>query len=165
MATHPHHTAIGVVEPGDETGDGGLAPAGPAQEAERFARGQGEADLLEDPAVLVRERHVVELDCQRPGGHDLRTVGDRRAEMAELIDADDPTCRLLQLLELLGHLLDRSPNQLHVLEDQERGAHRDRAANGEPHPDIRARASPAQKAVLAETQTRIRFRQALVVRV
>ena len=32
-------------------------------------------------------------------------------------------------------------------------------------PTIRARASPAQKAVLAETQTMIRFRQALVVRV
>lgn len=109
-----------VIQPQQQPRERGLPATGAPEHAEHAAGRKPEVDVTEHRlAPVVRERHVRELDRGRAGGGALvRALVERRLHHEQLVHAPDRGGRALELLELIGDLLERTAQDLRVLEEE-----------------------------------------------
>ncbi len=84
---HQHLPFLGVIEPGDQVHQRGLAGAGAPHDAEHLPRLHMEADILQDRLVgLIAEGHVPQLDLapQLPGPQGIRHLLHLRHRVDDL---------------------------------------------------------------------------------
>ena len=73
----PDPTTLGLLEAGDQAQQGGLAAAGGAQQAQQFARGQGEINPPQGPGIS-RRAAVAMPDSLQADAFDRRWISGMR---------------------------------------------------------------------------------------
>ncbi len=111
-----------------QPGERRLAAAGASDDPDGPATGDVDIDVVENRlGLVVGESDGAAGNAQRTRRRRRRAaVDDRRLDGEQLDDSVHRSVGLLDHLELIGELLQRSDHQVHVLEQQERGAQRDR---------------------------------------
>ncbi len=131
-AGQPDHTVVRVVEPSEQLGDRRFAAPGPAQQTDVPAGCERQVEVFQDDGLVIAERDVVELHRQRSGRQVSlsRTIHQRGPgeQRPQPIQAGG---RFLQLLHLVGDLLDGLLELVHVVQDQVGGSDRDGIAEDE----------------------------------
>ena len=133
MAADAYGSAVDVVEAHEQLDHRRLARAGRADERDRLAFPHLGGEVVDDRlALLVAERHVVELDVAGDvGGRDARLLDLHLGRIQELEDALGGRGHLLQDVGDLRKLGDRLREVLDVLDERLDVADGDDALHGE----------------------------------
>ena len=169
-AVHGDAAAVGVVQPRQQAGDGGLAAAGAPQNAERTPRRDGKREVAQHHLFLrlisalrhgrVTEADALQGDAERPAREPPACpIDERAARRQQPLNADQVAARLLQLLHLMRQVLERPEQQVDVAEHQVEGAEghvaaqrqhtapRHHQAGADPHHHVHRRPHQGTEAV------------------
>ena len=125
VAVDAHVPGGGVVEAGDQLGQGGLAGPGGPDEGHRLPRRDAQVDVAQHGHVgVVAEGHVVEDDLPLDGGqlHGVGRLGDGGLGREQGAQLEDRGLALLEAVVLLHQQLDGGEEAVQVQEEGHQGA-------------------------------------------